>query len=208
MIGQKHCPYCLTPAQRGCPHLALAVEARDFVRRCVERSEAQAQWQTLCQRRRGQLQSAGQWSPERDDFTWLETAFCDELLRRLSWFGAMDYEWAVAHHRFTFNDDGDLTVPVFVNRGSDTHAQNNSQNAQTEQQLSEAAFPTRAPLRYRQQQKPKPNRARGQHGPFVQGELAESQLPAPGREGWSLCLISSELKIRADVGSRGVSCSA
>ena len=93
MIDQKHCPYCLAPAQRGCPHLALAVEARDFVRRCVERSEAQVQWQTLCQRRRGQLQSAGQWSPERDDFTWLETAFCDEFLRRLSWFGAMDYEW-------------------------------------------------------------------------------------------------------------------
>ena len=93
MIGPKYCPYCLTPAQQGCAHLALAVEARDFVRRCVERSEAQGQWQTLCQRRRGQLQNAGQWSPERDDFTWLETAFCDEFLRRLSWFGAMDYEW-------------------------------------------------------------------------------------------------------------------
>ena len=93
MIGQKHCPYCLTPALPGCPHLALAVEARDFVRRCIERSEAQLQWQTLCQRRRGQLQSTGQWSPEREDFTWLETAFCDEFLRRLSWFGEMDYEW-------------------------------------------------------------------------------------------------------------------
>ena len=31
--------------------------------------------------------------PERDDFTWLETAFCDEVLKRLTWFGGIDYEW-------------------------------------------------------------------------------------------------------------------
>ncbi len=93
MIGQKYCPFCLMPAQHGCAHLALAVEARDFVRQCVDRCQGQTQWQNLCRTRRGHLQSSGQWSPEREDFTWLETAFCDEFLRRLTWFGGMDYEW-------------------------------------------------------------------------------------------------------------------
>lgn len=93
MISKKHCPYCLTPALTGCTHLALAVEAKDFVRRCVESCNGQQQWQTLCQARRGQLQSSGPWSPEQEDFTWLETAFCDEFLKRLTWFGEMDYEW-------------------------------------------------------------------------------------------------------------------
>jgi hypothetical protein len=93
MIARKHCPYCLTPALSGCQHLALAVEARDFVRECVDKCEGRAQWDVLCQSRRGQLQRLGTWSPERDDFTWLETAFCDEFLKRLSWFGEMDYEW-------------------------------------------------------------------------------------------------------------------
>jgi len=41
--------------------------------------------------RRGQL--TGEWSPEQEDFTWLETAFCEEFLKRLRWFGGMDYEW-------------------------------------------------------------------------------------------------------------------
>ena len=93
MIGRKHCPFCLTPALSGCEHLALAVEAREFVRRCVELCEGQIPWQRLCALRRGDLQRAGRWSPERDDFTWLETAFCDEFLKRLNWFGEMDYEW-------------------------------------------------------------------------------------------------------------------
>lgn len=93
MIGQKHCPFCLMPAVHSCPHQALAVEARDFVRQCVERCQGQEQWRTLCSTRRGQFQRTGQWSPEREDFTWLETAFCDEFLRRLTWFGGMDYEW-------------------------------------------------------------------------------------------------------------------
>jgi hypothetical protein len=35
----------------------------------------------------------GEWTPEREDFTWLETAFCDEFLKPLRWFGGMDYEW-------------------------------------------------------------------------------------------------------------------
>ena len=93
MIGHKHCPFCLTHALRGCSHLALAVEARDFVRRCVESCSAQTQWQALCQSRRAMLQRTGKWTPEREDFTWLETAFCSEFLKHLSWFGEMDYEW-------------------------------------------------------------------------------------------------------------------
>jgi hypothetical protein len=43
-------------------------------------------------RRRQRLQT-GEWSPEQEDFTWLETAFCQEFLKRLRWFGGMDYEW-------------------------------------------------------------------------------------------------------------------
>jgi hypothetical protein len=93
MINEKHCPFCLTPARRGCSHLALGVEARDFVKKCVEHCHAQIEWQTLCQLRRSELQRTGNWSPERDDFTWLETAFCNEFLKRLSWFREMDYEW-------------------------------------------------------------------------------------------------------------------
>jgi len=53
----------------------------------------QSQWDKLCSQRRSQLQRTGEWSPERDDFTWLETAFCEEFLKRLRWFGGMDYEW-------------------------------------------------------------------------------------------------------------------
>jgi hypothetical protein len=37
--------------------------------------------------------STGEWSPEREDYTWLETAFCDEFLKPLAWFGGMEYEW-------------------------------------------------------------------------------------------------------------------
>ena len=37
--------------------------------------------------------TTGEWSPEREDYTWLETAFCDEFLKRLTWFGGMEYEW-------------------------------------------------------------------------------------------------------------------
>ena len=93
MIGQKHCPFCKTSALRECKHLALAVEARDFVRNCVERCEGQSRWRSLCEWRHAQLRRSGEWSPEREDYTWLETAFCDEFLKRLAWFGGMDYEW-------------------------------------------------------------------------------------------------------------------
>ncbi len=93
MINQKHCPFCKTAAAAACVHLALAAEGRDFVRRCVEQSQGQAQWQVFCQRRHQLLHRSGDWSPEQEDFTWLETAFCDVFLKRLSWFGGMDYEW-------------------------------------------------------------------------------------------------------------------
>ncbi len=80
MINQRHCPFCKTPAANECAHLALAVEARDFVRRCIDLSHGETSWQTICRTR-------------HDDFTWLETAFCDEFLGGLRWFGAMDHEW-------------------------------------------------------------------------------------------------------------------
>jgi len=93
MIDQRHCPFCKTAASDGCAHLALAVEGRDFVRRCVELCQAQSQWRAVCDEHRTRLQRSGEWSPERDDFTWLETAFCDKFLKPLRWFGALDYEW-------------------------------------------------------------------------------------------------------------------
>jgi hypothetical protein len=93
MLGQKHCSICAMPASRRCQHLALAAEARDFVRRCIELSESQPQWQLLCDRRRNALHHAGEWSSEREDFMWLETAFCSEFLKDLRWFHGIDYEW-------------------------------------------------------------------------------------------------------------------
>jgi hypothetical protein len=88
MINQRHCPFCRTPAGSGCPHLALAVEGRDFVRRCVDRCQAQSLWQVICQQARD-----GKASPDVQDFTWLETAFCERFLKHLRWFGGLDYEW-------------------------------------------------------------------------------------------------------------------
>ena len=92
MINQRHCPFCSTPAAKGCEHLALAAEGRDFVRRCIELSEAHEAWRAVCQRGQRPGPVAG-WAPECQDFTWLETAFCDQFLRHLSWFGGMDHEW-------------------------------------------------------------------------------------------------------------------
>ena len=93
MIDQKHCPYCQTAASTGCEHLAVAVEGRDFVRRCIELCQGEKQWRGLCDWRRRQRLVTGEWSPERDDYTWLETAFCEDFLKRLTWFGGMEYEW-------------------------------------------------------------------------------------------------------------------
>ena len=49
-------------------------------------------WRVLCQQRREQNQVEG-WAREDEDFTWLETAFCEKFLRNLTWFGGMDHEW-------------------------------------------------------------------------------------------------------------------
>jgi hypothetical protein len=93
MINQRHCPFCKTAAALACPHLALAVEARDFVRACIDSCHARKVWDELCRRHLDQRRLSGQQSPESDDFTWLETAFCDRFLKHLTWFGGMDYEW-------------------------------------------------------------------------------------------------------------------
>ncbi len=93
MVNQRHCPFCKAAASAGCRHLALAAEGRHFVRRCVEMAESQKQWEELCTQRRRQHRLSGNWSPEQEDFIWLETAFCNEFLKHLIWFGGMDYEW-------------------------------------------------------------------------------------------------------------------
>jgi hypothetical protein len=93
MIDQKHCPFCKTLAADGCKHLAVAAEGRDFVRRCVELCQGEKHWRALGERRHRERLLTGEWSPEREDCTWLETAFCDQFLKRLAWFGGMEYEW-------------------------------------------------------------------------------------------------------------------
>ena len=92
MINQQNCPFCNTPAVKTCEHLALAAEGRDFVRRCIELCNGEQPWRVLCQQRRQQNQVGG-WTPVDEDFTWLETAFCEEFLGHLTWFGGMDHEW-------------------------------------------------------------------------------------------------------------------
>jgi hypothetical protein len=93
MVNQRHCPFCGVPAKQGCAHLALAVPGRDFVHCCVEASHARRQWQALCLHVRDDNARLGNGSMDREDFTWLETAFCDRFLRGLRWFGGMDHEW-------------------------------------------------------------------------------------------------------------------
>jgi hypothetical protein len=73
--------------------LAVAVEGRYFVQLCVEMAQAERQWQVLCSHRQQQRLGTADWSPEREDFTWLETAFCHEFLEPLTWFGGLDHEW-------------------------------------------------------------------------------------------------------------------
>jgi hypothetical protein len=93
MIDPKHCPICHLAAARGCPHLALAAEGRDFVRLCIEHCQGQLQWQALLEQRRQWHRRIGEWPPQPEDFTWLETAFCAEFLTPLPWFGGLDHEW-------------------------------------------------------------------------------------------------------------------
>lgn len=93
MMNQRYCPFCQAAAMDGCLHLALVAEGRDFVRRCIELSQAQSVWQTLCQQRHDEQILAGHSPAEQEDFTWLETAFCERFLKHLRWYGGMDYEW-------------------------------------------------------------------------------------------------------------------
>jgi hypothetical protein len=93
MLGEKKCPFCAADSSKQCRHLALATEARNFVRRSVELCQGEPQWQRLCDTRRAHLRLTGDWAPEREDFMWLETAFSNQFLKRLIWFGFMDYEW-------------------------------------------------------------------------------------------------------------------
>jgi hypothetical protein len=92
-MNQKLCPFCRSSSAVNCSHLALAVEGREFVRRCVEAAGAQGVWQTLCQSNRDQLRRTGEWAPDCEDFTWLETAFCERFLKGLHWFGGLEHEW-------------------------------------------------------------------------------------------------------------------
>ena len=63
------------------------------MRRCVELCQGQSQWHTLCQQHRTYHHQNGNWSPEQEDFMWLETAFYDKFLKNLLWFGGLDHEW-------------------------------------------------------------------------------------------------------------------
>jgi hypothetical protein len=93
MINQRYCPFCKSPAITGCGHLALAAEGRAFVQRCVEHCHAERQWRGLCDYRLNQRRALGDWSPEQEDFMWLETAFSDQFMKQLTWFGGLDHEW-------------------------------------------------------------------------------------------------------------------
>jgi len=92
-MNQKHCPFCRAVSDANCAHLALAVEGRDFVRLCVAAARAQDVWHKLCQGYQKEFRDSGEWSPDREDFVWLETAFCGKFLNRSHWFGGMDHEW-------------------------------------------------------------------------------------------------------------------
>ncbi len=93
MINEQNCPFCSAPAAAECPHLAVAVEGRDFVRTVVSRCEGEKEWQALCAHRKQRRLLSGEWRPDEEDFTWLETAFCEQFLKPLRWFGGMDHEW-------------------------------------------------------------------------------------------------------------------
>jgi hypothetical protein len=93
MIHQRQCPFCRLNSDQACEHLALAVETRDFVRRCIELSNGQSPWKLLCRQDAGQASSSGGAPGTPEDFTWLETAFCKEFLGHLSCYGGMDHVW-------------------------------------------------------------------------------------------------------------------
>jgi hypothetical protein len=87
----NNCPFCRAPASQRCEHLALAVKSPQFIARCVQAARAEDLWGRYCQQTRKLQREEG--GGELPDFTWIESAFCDEFLKRLEWFGAMTYEW-------------------------------------------------------------------------------------------------------------------
>ena len=93
MVNQRHCPYCGKAAKLCCQHLALAVPGKDFVRCCVDAAAAARQWKALCVQVREHCRRSGNACTDREDFTWLETAFCERFLKGLRWFGGLDHEW-------------------------------------------------------------------------------------------------------------------
>ena len=63
----------------------------------------------------------------------------------------------------------------------------------------QGGFERRPPLQHGQQEQPKPNRARGQQRPFVQGQPPEPALPSPGRQGRAWRLVPRKLQVGAQV---------
>ena len=47
----------------------------------------------MCEASRRKQRLTGEWAPEKDDFTWLETAFCEEFLKHLTVVRGMEHEW-------------------------------------------------------------------------------------------------------------------
>lgn len=93
MVYEQSCPFCSATAAASCPHLAVAVEGRDFVKTVVQLCEGEKEWQAICSYRKQQRLLSGEWRPDEEDFTWLETAFAEQFLKPLRWFGGMEYEW-------------------------------------------------------------------------------------------------------------------
>ena len=76
---KSDCPVCGASSGAGCKHLALATSATDFIRRAVETCQAEPLWRSICK--------------GGEDFTWLESAFCDRFIRALHWFAGLSYDW-------------------------------------------------------------------------------------------------------------------
>jgi hypothetical protein len=108
MNEKRPCPYCAPAPNRECEHLAIAVKSQHFVTRCVQAAQAEALWERFCRRTREMQREEG-WG-ELPDFTWIESAFCDEFLKRLEWFGEINYEWRDAG---TGSGSGDLWAVVW-----------------------------------------------------------------------------------------------
>lgn len=88
--------------------MAIAVKSQHFVTRCVQAAQAEALWGRFCRQTR-EVQREEGWG-ELPDFTWIESAFSDEFLKQLEWFGGISYEWRAAEPP---HQGGDLWVLVW-----------------------------------------------------------------------------------------------